>query len=202
MQPAATNDPWRRHRAELRRFVGRRVFDRHEAEDIVQEALARAHEARHQLRSPEQLPAWLARIAANLIVDTHRARRPGDELPEDLAAPEPEDDPVARLATCLPGLVEDLPGTFRDAVRWSGLEGLPQREVARRLGISLSGAKSRVQRGRALLRRQIEACCRVLVVRGAITGFERRAPCRPEGRAGRAGCAGGGMTPDAGMRPS
>lgn len=172
---AGLHDPWRRHLAELRRFVGRRVYDRHEADDIVQEALVRAHEARHRLQSPERLPAWLARIASNLIVDRHRARRPTEELPEHLAAPEPEDDPVARLAPCLPGMVDELPPTYRDALRWSELEGLPQREVAQRLGLSWSGAKSRIQRARALLRAQIEACCRVLMAGRTIVDFERRA---------------------------
>lgn len=185
------HDPWRQRRDELRRFVGRRVFDRHEAEDIVQEALVRAHEAEHQLRSPERLPAWLARIAANLIVDHHRARRPSDELPEDLAAPEPEDDPVARLAPCLPRMVDELPATYRDALRWSELEGLPQREVAQRLGLSWSGAKSRVQRARTLLRAQIEACCRVLMAGRTIAGFERRAERQADCR----GCAGPAAPP-------
>lgn len=172
---ARARDPWHHHRENLRRFVARRIFDRHEAEDIVQEALARAHEARHQLRSPERLPAWLARIATHLIVDHQRARRPTDELPEDLPAPEVEDDPVARLAPCLPAMVDGLPPTYRDALRWSELEGLPQREVAQRLGLSWSGAKSRVQRGRTLLREQVEACCRVLMAGTTIAGFERRA---------------------------
>jgi RNA polymerase sigma-70 factor (ECF subfamily) len=179
MSSTGLHDPWRRHHAELQRFVGRRVFDRHEAEDIVQEALARAHEAQHQLQSAERLPAWLARIASNLIVDRHRTRRPTEELHDNLAAPEPEDDPVARLAPCLPGMVDQLPPTYRDALRWSELEGLPQREVAQRLGLSWSGARSRVQRARALLRAQIEACCRVLMAGQTIAGFERRVESPP-----------------------
>jgi len=187
------HDPWRQRRDELRRFVGRRVFDRHEAEDIVQEALVRAHEAKHQLHSVERLPAWLARIASNLIVDHHRARRPSTELPEDLAAPEPEDDPVQRLAPCLPRMVDELAPAYRDALRWSELEGLPQREVARRLGLSWSGAKSRVQRARVLLRERIEACCRVLMAGRSIIDFERRARHPADCR----GC-GGPVAPSAG----
>ena len=126
-----------------------------------------------------------------MIVDHHRARRPSDELPEDLAAPEPEDDPVARLAPCLPRMVDELPPTYRDALRWSELEGRPQREVAQRLGISLSGAKSRVQCGRVLLRAQIEACCRVLMAGRTIAGFERLARCPGHGTdASHTGCSG------------
>jgi RNA polymerase sigma-70 factor (ECF subfamily) len=170
---------WRERRADLRRFVSRRVADRDEVDDIVQDVLVRAHESMHQLQSPERLPAWLARIAAHRIVDLHRARRPQAELPEDLAAAEAEDDPVAELAPCLGRFVERLPAPYRDALRWSELEGAPLHEVARRQGLTLSGAKSRVQRGRARLRAVVEACCRVLREGRTIAGFEPvRRDCR------------------------
>lgn len=175
--PPLSTDAWRHHRAALRRFVRQRVADPHEADDVVQDTLLRAHESLHQLRADERLPAWLARIAAHRIVDLHRARRPTDELPEDLPAPEPEHDPVQALAPCLPALVEQLPPTYREAVRLSELQELPQREVAQRLGLTLSGAKSRVQRGRVLLRALVEACCRVVMAGSTIAGFERRLCC-------------------------
>jgi RNA polymerase sigma-70 factor (ECF subfamily) len=170
---------WRERRADLRRFVSRRVADRDEVDDIVQDVLVRAHESMHQLESADRLPAWLARIAANRIVDHYRARRPFDELPDDLAAAEPDDDAVQALAPCLPAMVDLLPDTYRDAVRLSELDGLPQREVARRLGLSLSGAKSRVQRGREQLRHLVETCCRVVLAGSTIVDFERRARAAP-----------------------
>ncbi len=163
---------WRAHQADLRRFVRRRVSDPHDAEDIVQDVFLRAQESLHRLESEERAAAWLARIAANRIIDLYRARRPTEELPEDLAAEEPEDDPVADLAPCLPGLIERLPDTYRDALRLSEIDGLPQREVAQKMELSLSGAKSRVQRGRVLLRQMIERCCRVLRAGTTIAGFE------------------------------
>jgi hypothetical protein len=113
----------------------------------------------HGLESADRLPAWLAHIAANRFIDHYRSRRPTEELPEDLVAAKADDDPVVTLAPCLPAMIERLPATYREAVRLSDLEEVPQREVARRLGISLSGSKSRVQRGRALLRQLVEACC-------------------------------------------
>lgn len=67
---------------------------------------------------------------------------------------------AGRLLVCRPAeLVRQLPETYRDAVRLSGIEGLPQREVAGRLGLSLSAAKSRVQRGRAMLKDALDHCC-------------------------------------------
>lgn len=58
-------------------------------------------------------------------------------------------------------MVDQLPDEYQDAVKLAYLEGLSQKEVAAKDGISLSGAKSRVQRGRALLRDVFEQCCTV-----------------------------------------
>lgn len=172
--PMATLDRlWRAHQPDLRRFVRRRVSDPHDAEDTVQDVFVRAQESLHQLESEKRAAAWLARIAANRIVDLYRARRPTEELPEDRAAQEPQDDPVIELATCVPEMIERLPQTYRDALRLSEIDGTPQRLVAQQMDLSLSGAKSRVQRGRVLLRRLIERCCRVLMAGTSIAGFER-----------------------------
>jgi RNA polymerase sigma-70 factor (ECF subfamily) len=56
-------------------------------------------------------------------------------------------------------MIYSLPEPYRDAVVLTELEGLTQRELANRLGISLSGAKSRVQRGRAQLKQMLDECC-------------------------------------------
>jgi len=177
---ALSNIDWAAQRAVLMRFVGKRVSNRDDVNDIVQDVLVRAHEAAHQLDDGERLPAWLGRIAAHRVVDHYRARRTFTELPEDLVAPEPEDDPVVSLAPCLPGMVKCLSDTYRDAVRLSELEGVPQRDVARRLGVSLSGAKSRVQRGREQLRELVEACCHVVMTGSKISDYTRRV--RPSAR--------------------
>lgn len=178
---------WREHRAGLRRFVRSRVGDPHDADDIVQDVFLRAQESLHRLDSAERAGAWLARIAANRIVDHYRARRVTEELPEDLAADEPQDDPVVALAPCLAGMIERLPPAYRDALRLSEIDGIPQREVAQRMRLSISGAKSRVQRGRARLRQLVERCCRVFMAGSVIDGFERiteTCACSPRGRAG------------------
>jgi RNA polymerase sigma-70 factor (ECF subfamily) len=56
-------------------------------------------------------------------------------------------------------LIRQLPQPYREAVMLSEIEGLRQWEVADRLGVSLSAAKSRIQRGRALLKEALDRCC-------------------------------------------
>jgi predicted DNA-binding protein (UPF0251 family) len=55
--------------------------------------------------------------------------------------------------------VKQIADRLQEAVRLSEIEELPQHEVADRIGLSVSGAKSRVQRGRAMLREVLDQCC-------------------------------------------
>jgi RNA polymerase sigma-70 factor (ECF subfamily) len=182
---------WRDHRERLVRFVQRRVEDASTAEDIVHDVLVRAYQKRDTLRSGQKFEQWLYQITRNAVIDHYRARRPAGELPADLPAPDSDGGRAAReeLAGCLGPLVQALPEPYRDAVLLSELRGLTQRETARRLGLSLSGAKSRVQRARQMLHERLLACCRVeLDGRGAIVDYESRNGCGPGDAASGAGC--------------
>jgi RNA polymerase sigma-70 factor (ECF subfamily) len=166
------------YRAALFRFVHSRVPDHAAAEDIVHDVLLRALERQSQLRDGEKLAPWLYQMTRNAIVDHHRGRPPMDELPPDLVAPEPEPHVLSQLAGCMTGLVAQLPETYRTAFQMSEVEGVTQQEVARRLGISLSGAKSRVQRARAKLQDLVLTCCRIeRDHRGSIVDYERSGNC-------------------------
>jgi RNA polymerase sigma-70 factor (ECF subfamily) len=65
------------------------------------------------------------------------------------------------LAGCLRPMIERLFGEYRQAVILIDLEGLTQQEAAAQLGLSLSGMKSRIQRGRRQLKGMLEACCTI-----------------------------------------
>jgi RNA polymerase sigma-70 factor, ECF subfamily len=185
----AVADPvvaWRELRAPLARFIGRRVADPQDAEDVLQEVLLRIHRHSDELASADRIAAWVHRIARNAIVDHYRRRAAHPELPagaaEDLedgadgSLDEPASEALRReLAACLRPLVDRLPEKHRDALVLTEFEGLTQIEAARRLGISVSGAKARVQRARAQLRALLLDCCHVeLDRRGGITEYRAR----------------------------
>jgi RNA polymerase sigma-70 factor (ECF subfamily) len=175
--PAPLAALWREYRVRLRAFVARRVRDADAVDDIVQDIYVKAHTGLHALRSQERIAAWLYRIAANAIADHFRAQRPTEELPEDLPAPEQQRDCTAELARCVAPFLAGLPETYRSALQLSEINGLPQREVAERLGLSLSGAKSRVQRGRKLLRERFLECCEVEAIAGGLDCAPRAKTC-------------------------
>lgn len=144
---------------DLRGFLRSRVRDAATADDLLQTVWLRVHQRLPALRDHERLEAWLYQIARNAVVDHHRRQRPHDELPPDLAA-EPDAPERPDLGPALARFLEALPPEDQEALRLTEYGGLTQRELAARLGISVSGAKSRVQRARARLRAQLEACCR------------------------------------------
>lgn len=163
---------WNDHASALRRFVGKRVASEADADDLVQETFLRL--LRSDAQWPENVLAWLYRTAGRLVIDHYRTRRSAERIPDPLAAPEPDPAQTARddLIDCLPGLIYRLPEPYREALTLSELKNMPQREIASRQAISLSGAKSRIQRGRRLLRGAFDACCRFERERdGAIVDF-------------------------------
>jgi RNA polymerase sigma-70 factor, ECF subfamily len=168
------SDIWNEYKTRLRGYVAKRVQDRGAVEDILQEVFLKAHNSLHTLRSRGSVAPWLYRIASNAIADHYRSQKPWTDLPDELESPEPGDDPVAELAACLQPLIDDLPETYRSALMLSEIEGLPQKEVATRLGLSHSGAKSRVQRGREKLRQRLHECCIIETGRHGIVGYEPR----------------------------
>jgi RNA polymerase sigma-70 factor (ECF subfamily) len=155
---------WLNYHTGLLNFICHRVGNRDLAEDLLQDVFVKIHTRLDSLSDSERLQGWLYRIAQNSIIDHYRSGKSLEPLPETLAetlAREPaEDDQVwSDLATCLRPMIEDLPEMYRDALLLSELEGMPLKEVAGRLGISLPGAKSRVQRGRAKLKEMMVECC-------------------------------------------
>ena len=131
----------------------------------------------------ERFGPWVYQVARSAIAEHRRqaARHPlAGAAPAEQAAPdlgdEGDDGAVAReLATYIAPFVAMLPSPYREALTLTELEGLTQAEAAERLGVSWSGMKSRVQRGRVQLRAALEACCAIeRDVRGKVVGFERR----------------------------
>lgn len=155
---------WQTYRDALYRFVILRVGDETVAEDIVQEVLCKAYARRGTLREPSKLRAWLYQITRNEVIDYYRSLKPSEAVPDELiqeAAPEENDRIQGELARCLVPLLDGLPEGYGQALRLADFEGMKQQEVASRLGLSLSGGKSRVQRARKMLKEVLIKCCRV-----------------------------------------
>ena len=168
-----TESIWNEFSEHLHKFILRRVRDEEAASDILQDTFVKIHSNLASLRQSEKLRAWIYQITRNAIKDYYRRRKPTQEMPEDMAALDrDEDDPLLELAKCVQPFVRKLPEPYREALILSELQGLTQSEVAERQGISLSGAKSRVQRGRVKIKEMLLNCCYLQFDhRGSVTDY-------------------------------
>lgn len=181
MIPSEARGAWKEIEARLKPYVARRVASAADVDDIVQEIFIRMQRGLAGLRDGERFGGWLYRIAEHVIIDAARARA---RQPSARAAlPEPPLHPVEGaaeelqegLGECVALFVARLPSPYREAVTLTDLEGMTQKDAAQMLGISLSGMKSRVQRGREKIHDMFDECCQVSVDgRGRVMACEPR----------------------------
>lgn len=157
---------WGELTARLRPFVARRVAPA-DVDDVVQDIFLRVQTNLGSLRESDRFGPWVYQVARSAIVDHRRrsARHPlapaeaSDEVVEEEVLE--TDDAAAEVCRCIAPFVARLPSPYREAITLTELEGLPQKAAAEMVGVSLSGMKSRVQRGRERLREMLLACCEI-----------------------------------------
>ena len=115
------------------------------------------------LKDTERIHAWVYRIARNTIADFYRKQRYEKgtiELCEDiLSETDYESTANDEIAQCIRAMINYLPESYKQAILLTEFQHLTQRELGERMGLSVSGAKSRVQRARAKLKEMLMGCC-------------------------------------------
>jgi len=178
VSPAQAAELWERFHQELRTFVASRVAGKADADDLLQAIYLRIHTT---LSSPIEIVhprGWIFQVARSVLIDHLRAAQTKDAhlsqasqaaagsagIPAESApalVPIDGEDAEETLISCLQPVLETLPAPYREALVWTELHNMSQREAAMKAGISVSGMKSRVQRGRAQLKDALLACCDV-----------------------------------------
>ena len=177
----STVDVWEGFSGRLREFIRRRLPANDDPDDVLQDVFLKVHASVDSVRDQDRLAAWLYRLTKNTLIDHYRKRR-DEGLDFDVPAIEYDDDEERHaerlIASYVGELVDALPVKYRKALILTEFEGLTQREAAERLGLSVSGAKSRVQRGKALLRQQMLECCHFeFDRRGRVIDYRAREAC-------------------------
>ena len=165
---AAEDLRWSELRSRIRRFVAGRIGSQW-ADDVTGDILLKLLNSRDQLGRAHNPHAWVYRVAANAVAD-HFRRRKLESRAVELAKAEVDPAPASgdagdsqaarrAIAACLRPFTLDLPPGYAEAIVLTSFEGLSQSEAARRVGLSVSGMKSRVRRARDELRRRLLDCC-------------------------------------------
>ena len=179
---AEARGAWKDLEGHLRPYLARRVASAADVDDLLQEIFVRMHRGLSELRDGESFGGWVYQIARSVVVDRTRAqaRRPvtalaGADITQAEVTAAEQDDLQAELGACVALFVSRLPSPYREAITLTELQGLSQKDAAGLLDISLSGMKSRVQRGRDKLRRMFDECCQISVdARGRVLECQPR----------------------------
>ena len=157
----------RRYNQRLFRIIRAVVINDEEAEDILQETWVRAYEHLSQFAGRASFATWVTRIGFHEALARARKRKrwapvedPEGEIMPEAARRSPSDDPESQairgqLGTILQSAVDALPDSYRTVFVLREVEQLSTTETAECLGLSEEAVKTRLHRGRALLRREL-----------------------------------------------
>lgn len=183
-----TEQLWTRFREDLNHYLERRLPSGADAEDVLQEVFHRIHQSVDRLGDVEHVEGWLYGIARHAVADFYRTRErsvthasdrlePGREpaIPGDALSG--SHDVHEEVLSWIRPMIDDLPEMYAVPLRMADVDGTSQQQVADALGLSLSGAKSRIQRARAMLGDTLRRCCEVeFGAEGRAVDFRRLRP--------------------------
>lgn len=162
---------WSQFNDSLFRFISGKVATTQDAEDILQNVYIKIHTHLSNVKDEEKIQAWIFKVARNEIVDFYKKREkdirehPNSllEFSRNIDNPTLDNDENLNLlvSSWLLEMTESLPNHYKEALLYTDFHNHTQKELAETLGISLSGAKSRVQRGRAKLKDILIECCTI-----------------------------------------
>ena len=157
-------DIWQQFNRKILNFIKSRVDNTQEAEDILQDVFLKIHINIEGLKSGEKIPAWIYRITRNTITDYYREKGRKSFIKFDELIYPPEDESKSPgnndIAACLDSFMKILPEKYKATLELDGVRGMKQKHIAENLNISLSAVKSRIKRGRQMIKQHFIDCCK------------------------------------------
>jgi len=166
---------WFNFGRQISEFICRKTGHLDHCHDILQEVYIKISQNIDKVEKADNIGAYVTRLAGNAVNDHYRSLQNEPSIPSapygdccdtpdkpitTQANPTSFREPSLQLADCcLLPMIESLPPIYRDALVWTQLEGMSQKAMAEKLGISETGARSRVQRAREKLKEAILNCC-------------------------------------------
>jgi RNA polymerase sigma-70 factor (ECF subfamily) len=172
---------YQQYSTHLLAFIRQQIKDESTAEDILQEVFLKAMESCLRDTEIRNLKSWLFFVARNTIVDYFRLQNKIIQE-EDYINLNHMNSPVFQqiLSEDISDMINLLPDEYGLPLKLSDIDGIPQKEIAERLNISLPGAKSRIQRARKKLKDLFFECCDMeFDAQGNIVSCEIKNHCTP-----------------------
>ncbi len=154
---------WLKFGDQLKAFILSKVNDEMVADDILQEVFIKIHAKIDTVKGETKIQSWIYQITRNLVMDHFRKLKKEQQkspfLIENEEEEEPSDNFMSQTLEDMIKMMGDLPKEYCEALCLTELEGISQKDYAKKIGLSYSGAKSRVQRARKMLKDMLMNCC-------------------------------------------
>jgi len=170
---------WAEFSTPLKSFIKKRVKNDQDVDDILQNVFLKIFYNINTLKDADKIHAWVYSITRHALADFYRTRKSESyiaEFPVEIIS-DSEDLLTAddEIAQCLTPMINHLPEKYRQAILLTEFQNLTQKELSERMGLSVSGAKSRVQRARLKLKEMLLGCCHLeFDCRGNIIDYQHK----------------------------
>ena len=150
--------------SDLLKFIKSKIDNKQDAEDILQNVYIKIDKSLGKLNDESKIKSWIFTITRNTIFDFYKKKQKHPyELNDDILNVIEKDDNnnyLSEMTGCISHMLKELPGNYSEALKIVYLEWKSQKELSEKLWISIPWAKSRIQRGRRILKENFIKCCK------------------------------------------
>ncbi len=159
-------------------YVRKRINNLEDAEDLTQEIFYKLSKSNSD--TIDDVKSWVYTIAKNTITDYYRKRKVYTENIDENTFEEAYNDHnvVTELSSCISAYVKELPTEYRSIMTLSELKDISQKEIAKKLNMNYVTVRSKIQRGRKLLKNIFSDCCTINQgAKGSIIDYQKKNGC-------------------------
>jgi RNA polymerase sigma-70 factor (ECF subfamily) len=169
---------WEEYKSSLLGYIKKRVTDEDDAKDILQDVLLKSYQYCSNGKSVLYLKSWLYKITQNTIIDYFKKSSKTISFELDFIEPDNEKSIIGEASDYIKALLQLVPKDYAMPLYMSDIEGIDQKIIADKLGLTLSNTKSRIQRARVKLKERFLECCVVgFGEHGEMVSFDIKPEC-------------------------
>ncbi|MQP51289.1 MULTISPECIES: sigma-70 family RNA polymerase sigma factor [unclassified Flavobacterium] len=169
---------WEDYKSSLLGYIQKRVDDRDDSKDILQEVLLKSYQFCSKGKTVLNLKSWLYKITQNAIIDYYKKDNKNIPLEFDVREEDNENSSIGEASEYIKVLLKLLPEEYAKPLYMYDLENIDQKTIAEKLNLTLPNTKSRIQRGRVKLKERFLECCIVVFdTNGEMISFDIKPEC-------------------------
>jgi RNA polymerase sigma-70 factor, ECF subfamily len=144
-------------------FIKKRIKNKEDAEDILQDVYIKLHKNIDGLTDEEKLVSWIYQITRNTINDCYkkcyRLKKVEFEEYHIELTQEEEENLNDEILISMKKIIEELPKDSKELIKLYEFEDMSHKEISKKLEIKENTSKSRLKRAKEKLKNQLDECC-------------------------------------------